>query len=50
MVNHSQKTYTVRTDDRIAQAVFIEKFDVKFGKVTLESSLGITKRESGGFG
>lgn len=50
MVNHSQKTYTVRTDDRIAQAVFIEKFGVKFGKVTLESSLGITKRGSGGFG
>ena len=50
MVNHSQKTYTVRTDDRIAQAVFIEKFDVKFGKVTLESSLGITKQGSDGFG
>ena len=50
MVNHSQKTYTVRTGDRIAQAVFIEKIDVKFEKVTLESSLGITKRGSGGFG
>ena len=32
------------------QAVFIEKIDVKFEKVTLESSLGITKRGSGGFG
>ena len=50
MVNHSQKTYTVCTGDRIAQAVFIEKFDVKFEKVTLESSLGITKWGSGGFG
>ena len=50
MVNHSQKTYTVHTGDRIAQAVFIEKFDVKFKEVTLEISLGITIRGSGGFG
>ena len=34
LVNHSKKTYTVCTGDRIAQAVFIEKFDVNFQKVT----------------
>ena len=50
LVNHSKKTYTVRTGDRIAQAVFIEKFDVNFQKVTKKSLLRITKRESGGFG
>ena len=29
--------------------MFIEKFDVKFEKVTLESSSGITKPGGGGF-
>ena len=50
LVNHSKKTYTVRTGDRIAQVVFIEKFDVNFQKVTKKSLLGITKRGSHGFG
>ena len=50
LVNHSKKTYTVRTGDRIAQVVFIEKFDVNFQKVTKKSLLGITKRGSGSFG
>ena len=50
LVNHSKKTYTVRTGDRIAQVVFIEKIDVKFQKVTKKSLLGIAKRGSGGFG
>ena len=50
LVNHSKKTYTVRTGDRIGQVVFIEKFDVNFQKVTKKSLLGITKRGSGSFG
>ena len=50
LVNHSKKTYTVCTGDRIAQVVFIEKFDVNLQKVTKKSLLGITKRGSGGFG
>ena len=50
LVNHSKKTYTVHTGGRIAQALFIEKFDVNFQKVTKKSLLGITKRRSGGFG
>ena len=28
LCNHSKKDFTVRTGDRIAQAVFLEKFDV----------------------
>ena len=50
LVNHSKKTYTVCTGDTIAQAVFIEKFDVNFQKVTKKSLLWITKQGSGGFG
>ena len=50
LVNHSKKTYTVRTGDTIAQVVFIEKIDVKFQKVTKKSLLRIAKRGSGGFG
>ena len=50
LVNHSKKTYTVCTGDRIAQAVFIEKFDVNFQKVTKKILLWITKQGSGGFG
>ena len=34
LINHSKKTYTVHTGDRIVQVVFIEKFDVNFQKKT----------------
>ena len=50
LVNHSEKVFTVRTGDRIAQAVFFEKFDVRFEKVSKQEELGATKRGSGGFG
>ena len=50
LVNHSEKVFTVRTGDRIAQAVFFEKFDVRFEKVSKQEELGVTKRGSGGFG
>ena len=49
-VNHSEQTFTIRTDDRLVQAVFLEKFDVKFEKVNNIEQLGKTKRENGGFG
>ena len=49
LVNHSKKVFTVRTGDRIAQAVFFEKFDVRFEKVSKQEELGMTKRGSGGF-
>ena len=49
LFNHSEKVFTVRTGDRIAQAVFFEKFDVRFEKVSKQEELGVTKRGSGGF-
>ena len=48
-VNHSEQTFTIRTGDRLAQAVFLEKFDVKFEKVNNIEQLGKTKRGNGGF-
>ena len=50
LFNHSEKVFTVRTGERIAQAVFFEKFDVHFEKVSKKEELGVTKRGSGGFG
>ena len=49
LVNHSEKVFTVRTGDRIAQPVFFKKFDVRFEKVSKQEELGVTKRGSGGF-
>ena len=48
--NHSEKVFTVRTGERIAQVVFFQKFDVYFEKVNTKEELGVTKRGSGGFG
>ena len=50
LFNHFEKVFTVRTGGRIAQAVFFEKFDVLFEKVSKQEELGATKRGSGGFG
>ena len=50
LFNHSEKVFTVRTGDKIAQAVFFEKLDVRFEKVSKQEDLGKTKRGSGGFG
>ena len=47
--NHSEKVFTVRTGERIAQVVFFQKFDVYFEKVNTKEELGATKRGSGGF-
>ena len=48
-VNHSEQTFTIRTGDRLAQAVFLEKFDVKFEKVNNIEQLGKAKRGNDGF-
>ena len=48
--NHSKKAFTIRTGDRIAQVVFLEKFDVQFTKVNKKEDLDNTKRGNGGFG
>ena len=50
LVNLSNKSFTVRLGDRIAQVVIMEKYNVKFEKVTDKSLLGATKRGSSGFG
>ena len=39
LFNHSEKVFTVRTGDRIAQAVFFEKFDIRFEKVSKEEEV-----------
>ena len=48
--NHPEKTFTVRTDDRIAQVVFMEKFNLNFHRVSDLHLLGRTKRGNDGFG
>ena len=50
LFNHSEKAFTVRTGERIAQVAFLEKFDANFEKVSKKEELGVTKRGSGGFG
>ena len=49
LFNHSERVFTVRTGDRIAQVVFLEKFDAQFEKVSKKEELGVTKRDCGGF-
>ena len=48
--NDPQKTFTVRTGDRIAQVVFMERFNANFHRVTDKHLLGQTKRGNDGFG
>ena len=48
--HHPEKTFTVRTDDRIAQVVFMEKFNLNFHRVSDLHLLGRTKRGNDGFG
>ena len=51
MVNHHpEKTFTIRTDDRIAQCVFMKKYNVEFEKVSDMVLLVNTKRGADGFG
>ena len=51
MVNyHHEKTFTVRAEDRIAQIVFMKKFNVNFHKVSDPALLSQTKRGHAGFG
>ena len=50
IVNHSNKAFTIRTGDRVAQIVFVEHYNVLFKKVDKKELLDITKRGGGGFG
>ena len=50
LVNLSDKTFTVRVGDRIAQLIILEKYNLNFEKVGERILLGGTKRNSSGFG
>ena len=51
MINHHpEKTFTIRTCDRIAQCVFMKKYYAEFQKVSDMAMLGITKCGADGFG
>ena len=51
MVNHHpQKTFTVRTCDRIAQVAFMEKFNGNVSRVIDKHLLGQTKQGNDDFG
>ena len=50
MNHHSSKCFTVREGERLAQVVFIRRFDAEFKKVNHLDDLGITERQEGGFG
>ena len=48
--HYPEKTFTVRTEDKIAQVVFMEKFNANFHRVSNVHLLGSTKRGNDGFG
>ena len=48
--HHPEKNFTVRTDDRIAQVLFMEKFNLNFHRVSDLHLLARTKRGNDGFG
>ena len=50
LMNYSNKPFTVRTGDRIAQVIFLRRFDVNFIQVSQKEELGKTERDEGGFG
>ena len=50
LFNHSNKCFTVKEGERIAQVVFIRKFDAQFREVDKFEELGRTERQEGGFG
>ena len=50
-INHNpEKTFTIRTGDRIAQCVFMRKYNLEFQKVLDMAMLSITKPGADGFG
>ena len=48
--HHPEKTFTVRTEHRIAEVVFMEKFNEHFVQVFDKDLLGKTKRGNDGLG
>ena len=50
LFNHTDKTFYAKKGDRIAQIIFLEKFDVKFERVEHEGLLQKSERNMNGFG
>ena len=50
LFNHSDEKFSVKVGQRIAQVVFLEKFDVKFEMVQSADSLPKSVRNENGFG
>ena len=50
MNHHPEKSFTVRTEDRIALVVFIKKLNAKFHRLSDQHLLGKTKCGNDGFG
>ena len=48
--HHQSKCFTVNEGERIAQVVFLRRFDAQFVSVKTVSELGETDRQDGGFG
>ena len=50
LFNHSEEVFSVKIGDRIAQLVFMEKFDINFQMVESRQMLDKSVRNEGGFG
>ena len=50
LFNHSDNVFSVKVGQRIAQIVFMEKFDVNFEMVQSSDQLDKSVRNEGGFG
>ena len=50
LINHSENLFHVKPEDKIAQMVFLKKYNVQFERVFERYKLGNTKRGSSGFG
>ena len=48
--HHREKTFTVRAEERVAQVIFMKKFNVDFRTLSDLAMLGKTKRGHDGFG
>ena len=50
LFNHSDEVFSAKIGQRIAQVVFLEKFDVKFEMAQSADLLPKSVRNEGGFG
>ena len=50
LFNHSEEVFSVKIGDRVAQVVFMEKFDINFDMVKCPEMFDKSVRNEGGFG